>query len=286
MGAVKDIWEAEYGGGSVIGLAPAAASADVLGRGLSMATENVTKWLHESVGRGASSRAGRFFDLQTPLLNAKADDRRSIALAQEAARLGAIQQRWCFHPNQLVIVDEASMVSTFQLAVLVQQAHEAHAKILLVGDPGQLDAIDAGGVLGWLDRQGKTTRLSSIWRFHEKWEGATSLKLRTGDYSAIQDYEKHGRMRHGIYLDMVDHAYLAWQADTLAGKSSILIAADNDTVGMLNERAQADRVAKGEVDAEVTVLLSDGLYAGFGDTIIARGPWSPQSGYPSELGSW
>ena len=245
LGAVKAIWEAEHGAGSVIGLAPAAASADVLGRGLSMATENVTKWLHESVGRGASSRAGRFFDVQTRLAKAHADDRRSIAFAQEAARLAAIQQRWCFHSDQLVIIDEASMVSTFQLAALVQQAREAHAKILLVGDPGQLDAIDAGGVLGWLDRQGKTTRLSTIWRFHEKWEGASSLKLRRGDYSAILDYEQHRRIRHGTYLDMVDQAYLAWQADTRAGKSSILIAADNDTVGMLNERAQADLVATG-----------------------------------------
>ncbi|MDE8668399.1 MobF family relaxase [Pseudarthrobacter sp. H3Y2-7] len=270
LGAVRAIWEAEYGAGSVIGLAPAAASAAVLGRGLSMATENVTKWLHESVGPGASSRAGRFFDLQTRLTIARSDDRQSVPIAQEVARLAAVQQRWCFHPDQLVIIDEASMVSTFQLAALVQQAREAHAKILLVGDPGQLDAIDAGGVLGWLDRQGKTTRLSSIWRFHEKWEGATSLKLRTGDYSAIQDYERHGRIRHGTYLDMVDQAYLAWQAETLAGKSSILIAADNDTVGMLNERAQADRVARGEVDPEISVLLNDGLYAGSDDTIIAR----------------
>ncbi|MHA7291983.1 MobF family relaxase [Arthrobacter sp. MDT3-24] len=271
LGAVKAIWEAEYGAGSVIGLAPAAASAAVLGRGLSMATENVTKWLHESVGRGASSRAGRFFDLQTRLTKAHADDRLTIAVAQEAARLAAVQQQWRFHPDQLVIIDEASMVSTFQLAALVQQAREAHAKILLVGDPGQLDAIDAGGTLGWLDREGKTTRLSSIWRFHEKWEGASSLKLRRGDYSAIPDYEKYRRISHGTYLDMVDQAYLAWQADMLAGKSSILIAADNDTVGMLNERAQADLVAKGEVDPEVSIQLNDGLYAGSGDTVIARG---------------
>ncbi|WP_181037200.1 MobF family relaxase [Arthrobacter sp. 4R501] len=271
LSSVKAVWEAKYGAGSVIGLAPAAASADVLGRGLSMATENVTKWLHESVGPGANARAGRFFDLQTRLKTVHLDDRRSITVAQEAARLAAVQQRWCFHPDQLVIIDEASMVSTFQLAALVQQAREANAKILLVGDPGQLDAIDAGGVLGWLDRQEKTTRLSSIWRFREKWEGASSLKLRRGDYSAILDYEKHRRISHGTYLDMVDRAYLAWQADTLAGKSSILIAADNDTVGMLNERAQADLVAKGEVDPELSVLLNDGLYAGSGDTIIARG---------------
>jgi conjugative relaxase-like TrwC/TraI family protein len=271
LGAVKAIWEAEYGAGSVIGLAPAAASADVLGRELAMATENVTKWLHESMGHGASSRAGRFFDIQSRLTRAHAGERRSIAFAQEAARLVATQERWCFRANQLVIIDEASMVSTFQLAALVQQAREAGAKILLVGDPGQLDAIDAGGVLGWLDREGKTTRLTTVWRFHEEWERASSLKLRRGDCSAVTDYEQHGRIRHGTYLDMVDRAYLAWQADTRAGKSSILIAADNDTVGMLNERAQADLVAQGGVDPEQTLLLHDGLCAGSGDTIIARG---------------
>lgn len=271
LGAVKKVWEAEYGAGSVVGLAPAAASAEVLGRELAMATENVTKWLHESAGQAASSRAGRFFNVQTQLAMAPVGERRSIALAQEAARLAAVQQRWCFHANQLVIIDEASMVSTFQLAALVQQAQDAGAKILLVGDPGQLDAVDAGGVLGWLDRQGKATQLSTIWRFHEEWERASSLKLRKGDYSAIADYAQHGRIRHGSYLDMADKAYLAWQADTRAGKSSILIAADNETVGMLNERAQADRVVQGEVDPEQTVLLSDGLRAGSGDVIIARG---------------
>ncbi|MFF1880591.1 MobF family relaxase [Pseudarthrobacter sp. NPDC058196] len=271
LAAVKAVWEAEYGAGSVVGLASAATSAEVLGRELAMSTENVSKWLHESAGQGASSRAGRFFNVQTQLTMAPIGERRSIALAQEAARLAAMQQRWCFHANQLVIIDEASMVSTFQLAALVDQAQDAGAKILLVGDPGQLDAIDAGGVLGWLDRQEKATRLSTIWRFHEAWERASSLKLRKGDYSAIPEYEKHGRIRHGTYLDMADQAYLAWLTDTRTGKSSILIAADNETVGMLNERAQADRVAQGEVDPEVTMLLSDGLCVGFGDTIIARG---------------
>lgn len=271
LGVVKTVWEAEYGAGSVVGLAPAAASADVLGRELGMATENVSKWLHESMGRGAGMRAERFLDVQARLADAPNGERRSIAYAQEATRLAATQHRWSFHQNQLVVVDEASMVSTFQLAALVQQAEDAGAKILLVGDPSQLDSIDAGGVLGWLDRQGRTSRLSTIWRFHEEWERTSSLKLRTGDYSAIPDYEQHQRIRHGTYLNMLDMAYLAWQADSQVGKSSILIAADNETVGMLNERAQADLVGQGTVDAELTVHLADGLRAGAGDTIIARG---------------
>ncbi len=270
LGAVKAAWESEFGRGSVVGLAPAAASAEVLGRELAMVTENVAKWLHESVGNGASQRATRFFDLERRLVVVNPQSLRRTRLAQETARLAAEQNRWHFHPNQLVVVDEASMVSTRQLSALVHQVRDAGAKILLVGDPAQLDAIDAGGILGWLDRQGKTARLSTIWRFEQVWERDASLKLRSGDFEAIAAYDQRGRIRHGVYLNMVDQAYGNWQSDVRLGKSSILIAADNDTVSMLNERAQADLVVQGVVDAEHAVLLGDGLKAGQGDTVIAR----------------
>ncbi|WP_197273506.1 MobF family relaxase [Arthrobacter sp. ZBG10] len=271
LGAVKAAWEVAHRLGSVVGLAPAAASAEVLGSELRMVTENVSKWLHESVGSGAAERAGRFF---------RAGDRLRVAAAlggpivgrlqQEVARLSAEQSKWQFHPNQLVIIDEASMVSTLQLTALIRQATEAGAKILLVGDPAQLDSIDAGGVLGWLDRQGKAARLRTIWRFKDPWERSASLGLREGRPSVLAEYEDHGRIRHGHYSDMVDRAYSAWHSDVLSGRVSVLIAPDNETVQMLNERAQADRVSLGAVDAERTLVLRDGLRAGRGDIVIAR----------------
>jgi conjugative relaxase-like TrwC/TraI family protein len=271
LGAIKGVWEAEYGAGTVVGLAPAAASAEVLGRELALATENVAKWLYESVGQRASHRAAQFFEVEH-LLSIVAADRgpQALRLAQKATRLAAERDKWRFHANQLVIVDEASMVSTVQLSALVQQACDAGAKVLLVGDPAQLDSIDAGGILGWLDRKDKTVRLSTIWRFEHAWEQGASLKLREGDIRAVSEYEGHQRIQHGTYLDMVDHAYSAWQADISDGKSSILIAADNETVCMLNARAQADRAIQGAVDAEHTVPLSDGSRGGAGDTVIAR----------------
>ena len=271
LGAVKAAWEAAYGMSSVIGLAPAAASAEVLGSELRMVTENVAKWLHESVGSGAAERAARFFQADDRLRTAGTPRGPTVnRLQQEVARLAAEQSQWRLQPKQLVIVDEASMVSTLQLAALVRQAKEAGAKILLVGDPAQLDSIDAGGVLGWLDRQGKAALLSTIWRFKDPWERSASLGLREGRPSVLAEYEDHGRIRHGHYSDMVDHAYSAWHADILAGRISVLIAPDNETVQMLNERAQADRVSLGDVDAERTLLLRDGLQAGRGDIVIAR----------------
>ncbi|WP_232085254.1 ATP-dependent RecD-like DNA helicase [Arthrobacter sp. SO5] len=270
LGAVKAAWEAEFGVGTVVGLAPAAASADVLGRELALSTENVSKWLYESVGQGAGHRAAQFFDTEQQLTGGATPGPPALRLAQRAVRLAAEQDRWRFQPNELVVVDEASMVSTLQLATLVQQARDAGAKVLLVGDPGQLDAIDAGGTLGLLDRQGKTVRLSTIWRFEQEWEQDASLKLRAGDFAVIADYDRHQRIQHGSYVGMVDEAYLSWQSDLQEGLSSILIAADNDTVSMLNQRAQADRAIQGTVDAEHAVPLSDGSRAGAGDIVIAR----------------
>ncbi|MGO4186808.1 AAA family ATPase [Pseudarthrobacter sp. TAF60_1] len=166
LGAVKAAWETEFGVGTVVGLAPAAVSAEVLGRELAMSTENVAKWLYESVGLGAGNRAARFFATGQQLSGQSAGrSPHSTRLVQEATRLAAEQNRWRFHPNQLVVVDEASMVSTLQLSALVQQARDSGAKVLLVGDPAQLDALDAGGILGWLDRENKSVRLRTIWRF-------------------------------------------------------------------------------------------------------------------------
>lgn len=264
LAAVKAAWEHAHGEGSVVGLAPAAASAEVLTRELGISAENIAKWLYESVGQGASSRADRFRALESSPRG------KHGAVATQLASLSLQQSMWNFRENQLIIIDEASMVSTLQLAGLVHQARDAGAKLLLVGDPAQLDAIDAGGMLGWLHRDGKAVELTSIHRFTHDWEGPASLQLREGNFDAVDLYTKHGRIKHGEFADMVESAYEAWSTEQRDGRSSILIAPDNDTVTALNERAHAALVESGRVDAEHTVTLSDGLAAGCGDIIIAR----------------
>lgn len=264
MAAIKAAWEHAHGEGSVVGLAPAAASAEVLAKELSVIAENVAKWLYESVGQGASNRADRFRTLESMPRTSH------TAVSSQLASLSLQQSLWQFRKDQLVIIDEASMLSTIQLAGLVHQAQDAGAKLLLVGDPAQLDAIDAGGMLGWLHRDGKAVELTSIHRFTNKWEGPASLQLREGNIDAIDVYFTHGRFQHGDFTDMVEKAYRGWANDQRDGKSTILIAPDNDTVTTLNERAHAELVETGIVDAEHTVSLADGLTAGRGDIIIAR----------------
>ncbi|HEY3726817.1 MAG TPA: exodeoxyribonuclease V subunit alpha [Solirubrobacteraceae bacterium] len=50
-------------------------------------------------------------------------------------------------PHDIVIVDETSMVSLSLMARLIE-ALRANARLVLVGDPGQLASIEAGAVLG------------------------------------------------------------------------------------------------------------------------------------------
>ncbi len=264
MAAIKAVWEHAHGEGTVVGLAPAAASAEVLAKELGIAAENIAKWLYESVGQGAGNRADRFHALESMPRTSH------TAAAAQLAALSLQQSLWQFRKDQLVIIDEASMISTTQLAGLVHQARDAGAKLLLVGDPAQLDAIDAGGMLGWLHRDGMAVELTTIHRFTHHWEGPASLQLREGNIDAVDQYSLQGRIQHGDYTDMVENAFRGWFADLRSGQSSILIAPDNDAVTTLNERSHAELVESGSVDAEHTVALSDGLAAGRGDTIIAR----------------
>ena len=283
MSAITEAWATKYGDNSVIGLAPSAVAAGVLSDEIGVSTDNVSKWLYESVGEGAARRAqqaqklyDRLITLDTRLDQATGQNRQRVESQLEATRsrlaqAQADQARYAFREGQLLIIDEASMVSTNQLAELSRQADTAGAKVLLVGDPAQLEAVDAGGFLGYMERNQDPAHLNMVWRFKNDWEKDASLRLRHGDTDVLQVYEDAERLHGDPNIDAADSAYGAWKADHDQGKSSILIASDNTTVQQLDERAHADRVAEGTVTLENgTVRLRNDSEAGEGEIILAR----------------
>ena len=66
-------------------------------------------------------------------------------------------------PHDVVIVDETSMVSLSLMARLVE-AVRPDARLVLVGDPGQLTSIEAGAVLGDIVRAGGDGRRRALAR--------------------------------------------------------------------------------------------------------------------------
>jgi len=178
--------------------------------------------------------------------------------------------RWNLEPGQLLLVDEASLAGTLALHELATHAAEVDAKVVLVGDWGQLTAVDAGGAFGMLVRDREDApELIDVRRFSNEWEKSASLALRLGHTSVIDTYDEAGRVVGGDYDVILDAAYRAWKADLVDGKVSVLIAETLETVASLNSRARTDRVLAGEVSADGAVLR-DGNLAGAGDLIITR----------------
>lgn len=268
MAIVRAAWEADHGVGSVVGLAPSAAAAEVLADAVGVPTENTAKWIAENQRTSerrkalegyAAKLAGAYPSLATRRLEERAK-------AEYAA-----YRRWSLARGQLVIVDEASLAATKDLDHITAHARQVGAKVLLVGDWAQLSPVQAGGAFKLLadERGPDAPTLHEVHRFAHEWERDASLQLRLGNPDIADTYLAHERVESGAREDMLDLIFDAWRTDTKAGRSSLMLAADTQTVADLNARARAHRVSSGQVTAH-GVGIADGTVAGVGDVIVTR----------------
>jgi AAA domain/TrwC relaxase len=170
-------------------------------------------------------------------------------------------------PADKLVIDEAGQVGTADLALIQQAA--GPAGVLAVGDPAQLGPVEAGGWFTWFATELGAAELSEVRRFTSPWEAHASLQLRRGDKSALAAYDAHGRIRAGDREAMHDKAALAFLADFLAGKDSILLAGSNAEAADLARRVQDRLIRAGRVH-HPRLELADGNRAGIGDLVRAR----------------
>jgi len=267
MGGLRAVWERQFGPGSVVGLAPSAAAAQVLAEEFGVATENTSKWLTEQARQPDRLRE---IDTLRARLNRAGPSISASMLRKRIEVLSVEVDKWSLRSGQLVVVDEASLAGTFALVTLTEQARNAGAKVVLVGDWAQLSPVEAGGAFHMLvhDRD-LAPELADVRRFTHVWEKAASIDLRVGRPEAVDAYEEHDRIYGGDRELMLDVLYDAWRTDVAAGHRSLMIASDNDTVTALNERARAHRVAVGEVRDHGIQTLS-GAVIGVGDLVVTR----------------
>ncbi len=135
MGTAAQAWAASSI--AVRGLAVSAAAAGALQTETGVASDTIAKFLHEQ------------------------------------DRQGGPQSGWQLRDGEVLVVDEASMVASADLARLVLLADEAHGKVVLVGDWAQLGAVEAGGLFRLLAHD-HNIELTGIRRFHAEWERAAS----------------------------------------------------------------------------------------------------------------
>ncbi len=238
-GALAGAWS-DLAGGRVVGLAVSQAATLVLRADGIETSRNVAQWLgtQERLTQGTAHDADR---------------------------------EWLLGSRDIVLVDEASMVTTRDLETIRAHVEAAGARLVLTGDPHQLGAIEAGGVLGLLDGHAETYTLADVRRFHEPWERQASLDLRAGNPEALATYDAHGRLlSYDSPEAALDAAAQAAVADRLSGRSVVVVTGTNEQAATVSANIRAQLVALGLVEETGILLERDQVTAGIGDLIAAR----------------
>ncbi|MDQ2851425.1 MAG: relaxase domain-containing protein, partial [Actinomycetota bacterium] len=118
-----------------------------------------------------------------------------------------------WRPGDVVIVDEAGMVGSFTLARLIEQAEQDQVRMVLVGDPEQLQAVgEASGLFELLAEDlPDTVRLKQVYRQHDVEEREAGLGLRSDAseahmHQSVAWYAEHDLITAGDRFTMFEGA--------------------------------------------------------------------------------
>ena len=176
---------------------------------------------------------------------------------------------WRLRAGATVIVDEAGMINTGDLHQLTHLADAQQWRLVLVGDPHQLQAVGRGGMFGELCATGRAIELDTIHRFHNQWEAAASLKLRHGDPTGLDAYLDHDRIFAAPFVEHVDNLAHYWAGARDRGEYVAITTTTNDHVDAINASVHDHRRELGQL-GETCLELGDGFELAVGDVITTR----------------
>jgi conjugative relaxase-like TrwC/TraI family protein len=206
-----------------------------------------------------------------------------LTLSENAARVAAgegFDAAWNitrFFANKIpvlrgdvLVIDEASQVSTADLARIASLALQSGARVIGVGDTRQLPAVEAGGLFALLARRLGHWRLTEVRRFEQAWERAASVRLGDGEVMALAEYAARGRIWDGPQDRVYDDAVDLYMTDVAMGRQALLLAGSNEEAARLSRLVRDRRIERGQIDGRREVTLRDGNPAGTGDLVRAR----------------
>jgi Ti-type conjugative transfer relaxase TraA len=164
--------------------------------------------------------------------------------------------------RDVLVIDEAGMVGTRQLERVLSHAAEAGAKVVLVGDIKQLQAIEAGAAFRSIHERHGGAEIGEVRRQREDWQRDATRDLATGRTGhALEAYRSHGMVheaqtREQARGDLIER----WDRDrqSAPGRSRIILTHTNDEVRALNEAARERMRAASDLGDEVRLTVERG----------------------------
>lgn len=170
---------------------------------------------------------------------------RTIASLEHAWERG----RDALTSRDVLVVDEAGLVGSRQLGRVLAHAREAGAKVVLVGDAEQLQAIEAGAAFRAVVERVGAAEVTEVRRQREGWQREATGELATGRTAAALDrYEAAGMVReHGTAEEARAALVAGWMearqgredSGEVSAPSQVMLAHTRADVTDLNARARS-----------------------------------------------
>ncbi len=164
--------------------------------------------------------------------------------------------------RDVLVVDEAGMVGSRQMERVLSHAHRAGAKVVLVGDPEQLQAIEAGAAFRALAERHGAAEITQVRRQREEWQRDATRELATGRTAeALDRYADAGMVQgHATRQEAKAALVEGWAAERSAApdRSQVILAHTRADVAELNGLARAKLRDGGELGHDQAVQTGRG----------------------------
>jgi conjugative relaxase-like TrwC/TraI family protein len=177
-----------------------------------------------------------------------------------------------FAPRTVLLFDEAGTAPTRPSASMLSRAEDAGAKVIVVGDSGQLSSVAAGGWFAAVSQVLGGPELRHVMRQRDPAEREALEALHDGNpepYLAMA--RKAGTLTvHEQEDEALDSVLADWNhaRQAVGLGQAVMIARDNASRAMLNERARRVLVQEGTLDADGVTIVDEEFAVG--DRVIAR----------------
>lgn len=164
--------------------------------------------------------------------------------------------------RDVLVIDEAGMVGTRQMERVLSHAAEAGAKVVLVGDPQQLQSIEAGATFRSIHERHGGAEIGEVRRQREDWQRDATRDLATGRTgAAIHAYDRHDMVHSAETREQArDDLINRWDRERQASPDSsrIILTHTNAEVRELNEAARDRMREAGDLGEDVRVTVERG----------------------------
>lgn len=219
------------------------------------------------------------FQVVGAAFSGKAADGLESASGIKSRTLASLEYSWkngynLLTRNSVLVIDEAGMVGTKQLARFVSAVKKSGATLILVGDPEQLQPIQAGRPFKDIAQETGATRLTEIRRQRHDWQRQASLNLAEGRCSdAIETYRQQGFVGTAIdtpeAISKLAQDYVTDMELNGSGVSRLALTHRRKDVHAINQAIRSLRKSGGDLAVESLFQTDHGPRAlATGDRIV------------------